>query len=61
MKHIYVCNTCGNSSVLRDAWAAWDFETQDWVLREVFPEAYCEICDGPTKTHSFQIVDLEAI
>lgn len=61
MKHIYVCNTCGNSNVLRDAWAVWDFEEQDWVLQQTFDDAYCQICDGPTKIHSLQIVDLEAV
>lgn len=59
MKIIKVCCDCGSSDVLQDAWAEWDFKTQEWVLRHVFNEAYCEVCDGPTKTQSFQIIDLE--
>jgi hypothetical protein len=26
-----VCQDCGAEDVTRDAWAAWDAKTQDWV------------------------------
>lgn len=31
-----------------DAWADWDAEQQDWVLRAVFDYAHCHACDGET-------------
>lgn len=57
MKHIYACTTCGSQEVLRDAWAAWDVDAQDWVLRQTFDDAYCQECDGPTKIESINILD----
>jgi hypothetical protein len=43
-----VCATCGSEDVLKDAWAAWDEDKQEWVLRSVYDAAYCEKCDGET-------------
>ena len=43
-----ICAHCGSDDVMRDAWAEWDVEKQDWVLRSVFDQAYCENCDGDT-------------
>lgn len=40
-----VCGTCGSTEVVRDAWAAWDEDTQQWVLENVFDEAYCHECE----------------
>jgi hypothetical protein len=44
----YICSFCGSSAVLMDAWAAWDTEKQDWVLRDTLTEAFCCECDGET-------------
>lgn len=41
-----VCSVCGSKDVVRDAWAEWDFEAQEWVLQNVFDNAYCETCEG---------------
>ena len=41
-----VCAECGSEDVLRDAWAEWCVETQEWVLQNVFDDAYCEKCEG---------------
>lgn len=43
-----VCEDCGSEHVMRDAWAEWDAEKQDWVLGAVFDYAYCNKCDGET-------------
>jgi len=49
-----VCNTCGNDSVLRDAWSQWD--GKQWVLQNVFDDAYCETCDGEC-SYSYKEID----
>lgn len=43
-----VCERCGSEEVLRDAWAEWDVDEQEWVLQNVFDHAVCESeeCNG---------------
>lgn len=41
-----VCRTCDSTEVVRDAWAEWDQEAQEWVLQNVFDDAYCLGHDG---------------
>lgn len=41
-----VCSHCGSYSVMRDAWAVWDTENQEWELANVFDQGYCEDCGG---------------
>ena len=43
-----ICNHCGGDNILRDAFAEWDFQTQAWVLQNVFDEYFCEDCGGST-------------
>lgn len=43
-----VCSNCGSSDVLRDAWASWNTQTQQWELENVFDEAWCDNCAGST-------------
>jgi hypothetical protein len=43
-----VCEDCGSTDVMRDAWAHWDVESQDWVLGAVFDYAHCDACGGET-------------
>ncbi|MDD2878557.1 MAG: hypothetical protein PHZ23_15165 [Acidiphilium sp.] len=40
-----VCASCGSTDVMRDAWAVWNTETQEWELGNVFDDARCENCD----------------
>lgn len=40
----YVCHDCGSSDVALEAWAEWDPDTQDWVLRNVSTTAFCDRC-----------------
>lgn len=43
-----VCKYCGSYDVRRDAWAAWDYDSQQWVLEETFDNEYCKDCEGET-------------
>ncbi len=45
-KLIMVCRECGSEDVVRDAWAQWDPDKQDWVLENVFDAAFCNNCEG---------------
>lgn len=47
-KEYPVCAECGSMAVVRDAWAEWDHDAQDWCLQAVFDNAVCEDCDGET-------------
>jgi len=46
MKTRKKCGTCGSEEVVRDAWAEWDFEKQEWVLADIFDDAWCNTCEG---------------
>lgn len=39
------CSACGSAEVMRDAWARWDDDAQEWVLGAVFDAAFCEVCE----------------
>lgn len=41
------CKNCGSTEILRDAYARWDQETQEWVLHSIYDEALC-VCCGTT-------------
>jgi hypothetical protein len=49
-----VCGSCGSEKVLRDAWAEWDIESQEWVLQNVFDYAFCEACDSETAVEEIE-------
>lgn len=49
MKLIMLCRYCESADVVRDAWASWDVEKQEWVLETYFDDAYCNNCEGETK------------
>ena len=41
-----VCNACGGTGVLVDAWASWDTDAQRWELHRTYePAAICTECD----------------
>ena len=46
LKHTPKCSICGSDRILKDAWAAWDNEAQEWVLHSTLDQEYCEQCDG---------------
>ena len=39
------CSACGSAEVMRDAWARWDDDAQDWALGAMFDAAFCEACE----------------
>ena len=43
-----VCKHCGSENVVKDAWAEWDEDKQEWVLQQVFDYDYCTDCEGDT-------------
>lgn len=48
-----VCNTCGSEDVGRDAFAEWDYELQQWVLRgDPYGEQICFNEDCATNGNS---------
>jgi len=40
------CPYCGSDKVLADAYAAWDVETQEWVLHSTYDDKRCDACGG---------------
>ena len=50
----YVCHRCGSSDVAIDAWAEWDVQAQDWVLRNTSTSEFCDHCYSET-----QLVEVE--
>ena len=45
----FVCRTCKGTDVVRDAWAVWNEELQQWELGSLYDHAHCNTCDGETK------------
>ncbi len=43
-KKLPVCDHCGSSKVVFDAWAAWNTEMEMHVLDETFDNTYCHAC-----------------
>lgn len=41
-----VCKRCGSDYVMRDAYAVWSVEDQEWVIEAVYDHAYCNNCDS---------------
>ena len=48
------CRKCDSDVVTRDAWAAWEVDSQVWVLGAVFDNAFCHTCEAET-----QLAELE--
>jgi hypothetical protein len=44
-KTIVRCTICRGERVMRDAWACWSYERQQWELGQTFDHAYCEDCE----------------
>lgn len=38
------CTRCGSTEVVRDAWAEWNKQRQDWVLKTIFDNSRCDAC-----------------
>ena len=44
-RFIQRCAHCHSEDVVRDAWASWSVERQEWALGQTFDHAYCETCE----------------
>ena len=55
-----VCRYCGSTEILRDAWASWDPDQQEWVLEAIFDFFHCNRCGGETKFVNFAVIPPEA-
>lgn len=43
------CRSCGSTEILRDAYACWDQDRQEWVLHSCYDLYRCESCEEETK------------
>ena len=41
-----VCAECGSDEVVKDAWAFFNTETQEWELENFFDYEFCKRCNG---------------
>ena len=41
-----ICSQCGSTRIVKDAWAGWNADTQDWELSSVFDFSFCLDCEG---------------
>jgi hypothetical protein len=55
MKIKVICSHCKSDNVLRDAWAEWDIDKQEWVLHATYDETFCEDCEGSTSVEEVEI------
>ena len=39
------CRNCGSDRVVRNAWACWSYERQEWKLGNMFDYAFCITCE----------------
>jgi hypothetical protein len=52
-----VCEVCGSDEVMRDAWAVWNEDLQEWELGDIFDHAQCDRCEGETRIKEVPIED----
>lgn len=45
-RRILRCSYCKSEDVVRDAWACWSVENQEWELGEVFDHSFCTACES---------------
>ena len=51
-----VCGTCGSNDVSRDALGGWNVGNQQWELRGVLDDAYCNRCDAERRLVEVELV-----
>jgi len=49
------CTCCGSADILRDAYACWDENSQQWVLHSCYDWFRCEHCDVESKRVDFSV------
>jgi DNA-directed RNA polymerase subunit RPC12/RpoP len=50
----YQCLKCGSDDVSRDAYAAWNANTQEWELQSVQDNAVCQNCGYAADYYKFE-------
>lgn len=40
-----ICSHCKSEDVVKDAWASWNKETQEWELSQTFDANFCNNCE----------------
>lgn len=55
MKIKIICEMCKQDTVLKDAWASWNIETQDWELANTFDDNYCSNCECECRGEEMEI------
>lgn len=42
----FVCPVCKSDRILRNAYASWNQDTQEWELHDVYDYTLCQDCDA---------------
>lgn len=42
----YECPHCGSNEILKDAYASWNVELQEWQLETTYDTTICNLCEG---------------
>jgi hypothetical protein len=53
-----VCKKCRSDNVMRDAWAVWNTEAQEWMLGNVFDSGFCESCEEWASLEEVEIEEM---
>lgn len=53
------CRICGSDDVMRDAWAQWDENAQQWALGSMFDAAFCNLCEADTSLVEVPLASLK--
>lgn len=57
MKLIFKCTRCRSEDVVRDAWASWDYDKQEWVIDNVFDEGFCNDCNDTANVDCEEVIE----
>lgn len=45
LKKKIVCTRCGSDEVVKDAYAQWNVDKQNWEIQNLFDMCFCEVCE----------------
>ncbi|GLQ31431.1 hypothetical protein [Litoribrevibacter albus] len=54
------CSKCGGENVVKDAFASWDVNAQEFVLYATYDESYCHDCEESVSLNESVIATSEA-
>ena len=54
-KRTMACRSCGSDDIVRDAWACWSIERQEWELGEIFDHTFCLACENDCSIHEADV------